>query len=86
MKIELVRDETGKYPTKTIGWDIVGETEEEKRILGTMRDFYFWGLHETVIKYDGMTSDPEDEDYVQKLHFRIEAVNKAEREERLNRD
>ena len=61
MKIQLIRDEaaynSGKSPVKTIGWDIIGETEEEKRILGTMRDFLFWGTEDTCIKYAGRTDD-----------------------------
>lgn len=74
MKIELVKDEaafqSGESPVRTVGWNIIGETEEERRILGTMRDFYLSGIKEKSIQYDCMSEYPENRRYVGQLHFR----------------
>lgn len=37
----------------------IPETEEEKRIMGTLRNHYFWGLPEegTYPEYDGITTE-----------------------------
>jgi hypothetical protein len=89
MKIELVKDEaafkSGESPVKTAGWNIIGETEEERRILGTMRDFYFWGIEETSIQYDGMSEYPEDRHDVGQLHFRTAGFVKRRKKYELKR-
>jgi hypothetical protein len=80
MRIELVKDESNH----TAGWTIIGENEDEKRTLGSMRNLLFWGLKENVVEYDGMSADPDDPNYVAKLHFATRgytASKKAERRE-----
>lgn len=50
-----------------IGWDITGETEEEKRIVNTIRNLQFFGLDDTVINYNGRTGG--DERHAGTLHW-----------------
>jgi hypothetical protein len=76
MQIELVKNEAGK----TVGWTIIGETEEDKLRLGSMRNLLFFGMYDNVVEYDGMTSDPEDNDYVLKLHFATKGYIKEKKE------
>jgi hypothetical protein len=78
MKIELVRNESGK----TVGWSIIGETKEDKLRLGSMRHLLFFGLGDNVVEYDGMTADPNDDDYVEKLHFATKGHIKEKKERR----
>lgn len=79
MKIELV-----KIDGKTIGWDIVAETEPEKRTLGSMRNKLFWGSGKDVIQYAGMSTDPEDPNYVKQLRFRTKEHEDEERNRLMN--
>ena len=48
--------EITKKNGQSVGWDIVADSLEDQKILGTMRDLQFWGLGDTVIRYDGMES------------------------------
>lgn len=70
MKIELIQIEGDKPGTKkTVGWHIIAETTDDKRILGSMRHVEFWGSDENTIQYDGYTPDPNDDNYVGSLHY-----------------
>ena len=46
------------------------ETEEEKRIMGTLRNHYFFGMDEngTYPEYDGITSD---DNFVTSMSFKF---------------
>ena len=46
------------------------ETEEEKRIMGTLRNHYFWGLPEegTYPEYDGITTE---DNFVTSMSFKF---------------
>jgi len=77
MKIELVKNEEGS----TVGWTITGENESEKRTLGSMRNHLYFGMGERVVEYDGMSVDPNDPDYVEKLHFATRAHIKSKKTE-----
>ncbi len=48
----------------------VPETEEEKRIMGTLRNHYFFGSkeNETFPDYDGITSE---DNYVTSMRFKF---------------
>lgn len=49
MKVDIIRDENGK----AIGWNMTGETPEEIKKVGIIRDLQFWGFEETGIVYAG---------------------------------
>lgn len=48
----------------------IPETAEEKRIMGTLRNHYFWGLLEkgTYPNYDGITTE---DNYVASMSFKF---------------
>lgn len=48
----------------------IPETEEEKLIMGTLRNHYFFGMDEngTYPKYDGITSE---DNYVTSMSFKF---------------
>ena len=48
----------------------IPETEEEKLIMGTLRNHYFFGIEEngTFPKYDGITVE---DDYVTSMSFKF---------------
>ena len=48
----------------------IPETEEEKRIMGTLRNHYFFGMDEngTYPEYDGITSE---DNYVTSMSFKF---------------
>lgn len=48
----------------------IPETEEEKRIMGTLRNHYFYGLPEegTFPEYDGITTD---DNFVTSMRFKF---------------
>jgi alpha-N-acetylglucosamine transferase len=84
MRIELIKS---GMPSKTAGWDIVGETEEERRILGSMRNMIFFGSEKQKVKYNGMSTFEEDTRYVEKLHFRtVQFIEIEEAEWRARRE
>lgn len=49
MKVDLIKDENGQ----PIGWEMTGDTPEEIKKLGTIRDLQFWGVNEYAIDYSG---------------------------------
>ena len=63
-----------KVQKTTIGKELkvtfVHETEEEKLIMGTLRNHYFWGDDKTGTypKYDGITSE---DNYVTSMSFKF---------------
>lgn len=48
----------------------IPETDEEKRIMGTLRNHYFFGMDEngTYPEYDGITSD---DNFVTSMSFKF---------------
>lgn len=77
MKIELIKNEANR----TVGWSIIGETKEDKLRLGTMRNLLFFGTGDDVIEYDGVSTDPENENLAEKLHFATKGYIKKKKEE-----
>jgi hypothetical protein len=63
MKIELI-----KIQDKSVGWKVIAESDDDKKILNAVRDLSFWGMDDTKIQYAGMTSD-ESENNVQSLRW-----------------
>ena len=48
----------------------IPETENEKRIMGTLRNHYFWGMTEngTYPEYDGITTE---DNFVTSMSFKF---------------
>jgi hypothetical protein len=63
MKVELI-----KIQDKSVGWKVIAESDDDKKILNAVRDLSFWGMDDTKIQYAGMTSD-ESENNVQSLRW-----------------
>jgi hypothetical protein len=63
MKVELIYNENNK----AIGWSIDASTEDEKSIVNTIRNLQFFGLDDTVIRYNGREGG--DEKYAGKLKW-----------------
>jgi len=82
MKIELIRipikDSDKK---KTVGWNLIAETIEEKLILGSVRNAHFWGDEENEIKYNGYLPDPNDNKYVGVIKYATDVYMKDQRNE-----
>ncbi len=55
MIVELIRDEDGR----PVGWSITGDTPEEIKKLGIIRDLQFWGTNEYAIDYAGRTNSDD---------------------------
>lgn len=72
MKVELI-----KIDGKTAGWKLVAENEEDRLRLGSIRNMQFFGMNDTAIKYAGVKSWSENEDYAQELAW----IQKKYREE-----
>lgn len=51
MTVELIKDENGY----AIGWTMEGETPQEIKKLGTIREMQFFGFDDTAIVYSGRT-------------------------------
>ena len=66
MKIILIKNTEGK----TCGWNLQAESVDDRLILGTIRNFNFFGTDNQVIKYDGIKTWPEDDDYVDTVMYR----------------
>lgn len=49
MLVEIITDEAGQ----PIGWSMQGEDKQEISKLGLIRDLQFFGLGDTVIRYNG---------------------------------
>ena len=71
MKIELLK--TKEKHLK--GWDIIPENEDEKKILGTIRNAIFFGIGDMHPKYAGIKTE---DNYVTKLMYRIPKYEKEE--------
>jgi hypothetical protein len=56
---------------EAIGYNIIAETENEKRTLGTVRNLHFWGFDDTELEYDGIESEQleNDKHFVNSLKF-----------------
>ncbi len=63
MKIELIYQDGNLS-----GYDMIPENEEDREVIGAVRDLNFWGIDETVIRYNGRLSDEEDN--ILKLRWR----------------
>lgn len=63
MKVNLIKTESGSLK----GWDIIPENEDEKLILGSMRNAIFFGFDETHIEYAGIKTE---NNYVIQLSYR----------------
>jgi len=63
-----------KVDNKTIGWDLIPDTKEDKLILGSIRHLQFYGLDDEVIKYNGINTEsiPNEGEYVTKIMYRQE--------------
>lgn len=79
MRIELIMHEG-----RTTGWNIIAETIEDKLTLGSMRQVEFWGTGEHRIEYDGMRTDPENDEYIASLHYATRAQKSRDKEALLN--
>lgn len=80
MKVNLI-----KQDGKSVGWTIEGENEEEKRTLGSIRNLQFWGTGDTKIEYNGMMTDPGDEDYVLSLSWATKGYIEKKKQEMYRR-
>ena len=69
MKVQKTRD--GQFATITF----VCETEEEMRIMGGLRNHYFWGSEEdgTYPQYDGITTK---DNFVTSMKFKFVSWDK----------
>lgn len=65
MKINLLYTDDNKHVK---GWEIIPENEDEKKVLGTIRNRYFWGLDDMFPKYAGIETK---DNYVTRMLFRI---------------
>ena len=80
MKINLLKTEDNHLK----GWDIIPENDDEKKILGSLRNAIFWGFDKTEPKYAGMEDEiKEDKNgkehrYVTKLMWRIPKYTQEE--------
>ena len=57
MKIELTRDTDNKI----VGYKMIKESNEDTNIIEIIRDMHFFGFGETLVKYDGRSSDDNDD-------------------------
>jgi hypothetical protein len=75
MKLELIKDDG-----KTVGWNLVAETKEEKLQLGSIRALEFWG-EQGRLKYNGIKSEKQPEgEYVVELGYCTEDYQKKVRD------
>jgi len=68
MRVELTKDEEGK----AIGYKLLPDNVDDKKVLGSIRNMHFWGLGDKVIKYDGITDEDIEEEqksYVTSIKF-----------------
>lgn len=76
MKIELKTDSEKNFT----GWDIIPENEDEQKVLGNIRNAYFFGLEDTQTypEYDGMECEEKHNNrFVTKLKFVIPKYKKS---------
>jgi hypothetical protein len=55
MIVELITNEEGH----AIGWSMTGDTPEEIKKLGTIRDLQFWGFDDNGVDYAGRTNSDD---------------------------
>ena len=69
MKVQLLKTPEGNVK----GWELIAETFEDSKILGTIRQFHFWGTPEkgTKPKYDGIKTHEASSRIVISLKYRI---------------
>lgn len=69
MKIELIKTKDKHLK----GWKIIPENQEEKRILGSIRNAEFWGFDDTHPTYDGCKTsvDNEGKTWIEELKYAI---------------
>jgi len=56
MKLELIRNNENKV----VGWTLEGDSPEEIKKLGYVRDMTFWGFDDTKIVYNGRTNSDDE--------------------------
>ena len=56
MKMQLTRNADNNI----VGYKMIKESEEDNDIIQIIRDMYFFSLGDEVIKYDGRSSDEND--------------------------
>lgn len=76
MKIELLQEEG-----RTVGWEIIAENEQERRILGSMRNVEFWGTGDTKIEYAGRVDYEPDDRYVHSLKYATKGYKEKKKRE-----
>lgn len=74
MKVVITKNEKGVGN----GWDLIAENLDDELVLGTIRNWVFFGLEElgTYPKYDGRENSKEHENCVAKLKWRIPKYDK----------
>lgn len=74
MKVVITKNEKGVGN----GWDLIAENLDDELVLGTIRNWVFFGLEKlgTYPEYDGRENSKEHENCVAKLKWRIPKYNK----------
>ena len=85
MKLELLYDEGRK-----VGYELIAETDQEREAMGFIRDAYFFGMDEQVIKYDGLKTLDIDESEplyksIKSLSFKKKWAQDKAKKERMER-
>lgn len=76
MKVKLIfAPNNNKQP---IGWTIEGETEKEKKKVNIIRDLQFWGIDDTVIKYNGRETIDNEENNAGRLSWKQKRFHKKQ--------
>lgn len=66
MKIELIKNSAGKVS----GYEMIAENQDDKLTLGSIRQMYFFGSGDDVLKYNGIkTEDSPEGDLVVNMSF-----------------
>jgi len=86
VKIELIRipikDSDKK---KTVGWNLIAETIEEKLILGSVRHAHFWAEKNDEVTYNGYIPDSEDDKYVGVIKYATRAYQLTQHDETMSK-
>jgi hypothetical protein len=62
--------ELTKIDGQVVGYTIAAETEQDKLVLGSIRNMQFWGFDDTALEYAGVESeDKEEGSYALKMHY-----------------
>jgi hypothetical protein len=62
MQVKLIRKDG-----KVVGWTLIAENEQDRLVMGSIRNMQFFGMNDTAIKYAGVTTWSEDERYAQQM-------------------